>query len=54
MPFGTLPAAQALRLVAVHPINRLLASMSAFGDKLPASTVIYAVVAILATAYAAR
>jgi hypothetical protein len=38
----------------VHTINRLLLSMSEFGDNLPASTVIYAVVAIVAMVYTAR
>jgi hypothetical protein len=38
----------------VQTINRLLLTMSEFGDNLPASTVIYAVVAIVATVYTAR
>jgi hypothetical protein len=38
----------------VHTFNKLLISMSEFGDNLPASTVIYALVAIVAMVYAAR
>jgi hypothetical protein len=51
---GALRTACAFRLLAVHTINRLLLAMSEFGDNLPASTVIYAVVAIVATVYTAR
>jgi hypothetical protein len=51
---GALRTACAFRLLAVQTINRLLLSMSEFGDKLPASTVIYAAVAIVATVYTAR
>jgi hypothetical protein len=40
--------------VAVHTLKHLLISMSEFGDKLPASTVIYALAAIAATLYTVR
>ena len=51
---GALRTACAFRLLAVHTIKHLLVSMSEFGDKLPASTVIYALAAIVATLYTVR
>jgi hypothetical protein len=38
----------------VHTLKHLLISMSEFGDKLPASTVVYALAAIVATLYTVR
>ena len=48
----TLPTATASRLLAVHPITKLLAAMSKFGDNLPASIVIYALAAVVTVVYA--
>jgi hypothetical protein len=36
----------------VRPITKLLTAMSAFGDKLPASVVIYALAAVFTVVYA--
>jgi hypothetical protein len=49
----SLRPARLRRQPAVHTINRLLISMSEFGDKLPASTVVYALAAICGFLYAA-
>jgi hypothetical protein len=47
----TLPTARASRLPAVRPINNLLSKMSEFGDKLPASVVIYALAAVVTVVF---
>ena len=47
-----LRTAPARRLLAVRPIDKLLTLMSEFGDRLPASVVVYALAAILTVGYA--
>jgi hypothetical protein len=51
---AALRAARPRRLAVVPPIKRVLIAMSEFGDRLPASTVVYALAAVGAVMYFAE